>query len=115
MGADLERMRSQVVRLLAEGKLAPADRLPSIPGLVDRIASRIYSLVMNEQAGSIRPLRTRWTKVLLGVWGVIIIPGGGPPIFFPSFAKMSDFPVVPLEGNLTFVPQSNGALRGATR
>ena len=114
MGADLERMRSQVVRLLAEGKLAPADRLPSIPGLVDRIASRIYSLVMNEQAGGISPLRTRWTKVLLGLWAVITIPGGVLLIFFPSFAKLPVWPLVPLEGTLAFVPQLSGALCAAT-
>ena len=114
MGADLERVRSQVVRLLAEGKLAPADRLPSTPGLVDRIASRISSLVMNEQAGGISPLRTKWTKVLLGLWAVITIPEGVLLIFFSSFAKLAVWPLVPPEGTLSFVPQLSGALGAAT-
>src|SRR3989442_14674892 len=109
MGADLERMRSQVVRLLAEGKLAPADRLPSIPGLVDRIASRIYSLVMNEQAGGISPLRTKWTQVLLGLWAGNTIPGSVPLIFFPSFPQMPGLPPVPPERNPAFLPEVSRA------
>jgi ClpA/ClpB-like protein len=108
MGADLERTRAQVPRLLGEPTLKPEDRPPALLRLVDRIASLVLPEVLQARISG-RGLLHTWTKVLLVLWTIIAIQSGTLLIFFPSFAASLIWPA-PSEPTSPFTAQLHGVI-----